>query len=55
MYGDLNPLPDVTKDMVAGASNRIIKWKIWLISLGVNKEKLQINEIGASKYKKTVF
>ena len=25
MYGDLNPLPDVTKDMVAGATNRIIK------------------------------
>ena len=25
MYGDLNPLPDVTRDMVAGANVRPIK------------------------------
>ncbi len=25
MYGDLNPLPDVTKDMVAGADPRPLK------------------------------
>ena len=25
MYGDLNPLPDVTKDMVGGANPRPIK------------------------------
>ena len=25
MYGDLNPLPDVTQDMVAGAVSRPIK------------------------------
>ena len=24
MYGDLNPLPDVTKDMVAGGGDRVI-------------------------------
>lgn len=25
MYGDLNPIPDVTKDMVGGANVRAIK------------------------------
>ena len=27
MYGDLNPQPDVGKDMVAGANVREIKWR----------------------------
>lgn len=27
MYGDLNPQPDVQKDMVAGANVREIKWR----------------------------
>ena len=28
MYGDLNPLPDVQKDMVAEANVRPIKWSL---------------------------
>ena len=27
MYGDLNPQPEVQKDMVAGANVREIKWR----------------------------
>ena len=27
MYGDLDPLPEVKKDMVAGADPRPLKWR----------------------------
>lgn len=29
MYGDLNPLPDVKKDMVEGASNRPVNPNVY--------------------------
>ncbi len=57
MYGDQNPLPDLTKDMVADATMRPIKWwikiqiKSAVILIIVNKVnvidllKLDINAI----------